>query len=109
MRSTKYTKEFRTEAVRQYYASEKSVVEIAKRLGISYKTLYLWLRANEQSENPVVEDSVRKLQNAFNQLQTELLRTTMERNILKKILTHFTSNSVQNRHSLPSSDSDLNL
>lgn len=109
MRGAKYTKEFRTEAIRQYYASGKSAVEIAKRLGISYKTLYLWLRANEQIENPVVKDSVLKLQKAFNQLQTELLKTTMERNVLKKILTHFTSKSVKNRHSLPSSDTDLKL
>lgn len=44
MKRVRYPAEFKAEAVKQVTARGHGVVEVAKRLGISDKSLYLWVR-----------------------------------------------------------------
>jgi transposase len=63
------------------------VVEVATRLGISDKSLYLWLR---QSREPTVNhQDVSALNTELNRMRAELKRTTEERDILKKAAAYF--------------------
>ena len=49
MKTFRYLSEFKAEAVRQVTKRGHGVVDIAKRLGMSGKSLYLWVRlAKEQ-------------------------------------------------------------
>jgi transposase len=49
MKRVRYTAEFKSEAVRQVTDRGHGVVDVAKRLGVSDKSLYLWVRlAREQ-------------------------------------------------------------
>jgi len=50
MSSARYTAEFKAEAVKQVTERGHGVVEVAKRLGISDKSLYVWLK--KVSNNP---------------------------------------------------------
>jgi len=44
MKRVRYTAEFKSEAVRQVTDRGHGVVDVAKRLGVSDKSLYLWVR-----------------------------------------------------------------
>lgn len=50
MKRVRYPAEFKAEAVKQVTERGHGVVDVAKRLGMSDKSLYLWVRlAKEQS------------------------------------------------------------
>jgi transposase len=87
MKSSRYTAEFKSEAVKQVTDRGHGVVEVATRLGISDKSLYLWLR---QSREPTVNhQDVSALNKELNRMRAELKRTTEERDILKKAAAYF--------------------
>ena len=44
MSNRKYTEEFKAEAIKQVTERGYKVQEVSERLGISSKSLYLWLR-----------------------------------------------------------------
>ena len=44
MKGIRYTAEFKVEALKQITELGHGVVEVAKRLGVSNKSLYQWLR-----------------------------------------------------------------
>ena len=44
MRGKRYPEEFKTEAVKQVTEHGYAVLSVAERLGVSSKTLYVWLR-----------------------------------------------------------------
>ena len=44
MKGIRYTAEFKVEALKQIIERGHGVVEVAKRLGVSDKSLYQWLR-----------------------------------------------------------------
>lgn len=50
-RGQTYTKEFKDSAIQLALNSEKSVLKIAKELGMYEKTLYSWLTAHHKSYN----------------------------------------------------------
>ena len=70
----KYPQEFKDEAVGQGH----SVVNVAKRLGITDKSIYNWLEKAKQSPQEVNESDEIK------HLKKELKRVTEEREILKE-------------------------
>jgi len=47
MKRIRYTEEFKAEAIKQITERGHGVVEVSKRLGISDKSLYAWLRKNK--------------------------------------------------------------
>ena len=91
----KYTREFKTEAVRLAEKSDKSMVDLAQELGIHQNTLYKWRRqllAEGQEAFP--GQGNRKASDAeMLQLRRELEQAREERDILKKALVFFSKES----------------
>ena len=50
MKSVRYPAEFKVEAVKQVTERGHWVVDVAKRLGMSDKSLYLWLRLAQERQ-----------------------------------------------------------
>ena len=87
MSNNKYPQEFKDEAVRQVVEKGYSVPDVAKRLGISDKSLYYWVKkAKVPAKKSAEQDKIRRL-------KAELKRVTEERNILKEAAAFFASES----------------
>lgn len=92
MSNNKYPQEFKDEAVRQVVDKGYSVPDVAKRLGISDKSLYYWVsKAKKPTAKSVEQEEIRKL-------KAELKRVTEERNILKEAV-YFASESKKSTRS----------
>lgn len=52
MQRTKYAPEFKDEAVKQVIAKGHSVVDVAKRLGVSENVLYHWVSKFKEADEP---------------------------------------------------------
>ncbi|WP_395670199.1 transposase [Rhodoferax sp.] len=52
MKRVRYPAEFKAEAVRQVTERGHGVVDVAKRLGMSDKSLYLWVRLAKDGAGP---------------------------------------------------------
>ena len=50
MRRAKYPGEFKAEALRQVTERGHGVVEVSKLLGVSDKSLYLWMRLSQEGK-----------------------------------------------------------
>ncbi len=86
MRS-KYPQEFKDEAVRQVVEKGYGVQDVAKRLGITDKSLYNWINKAKRSLTQSQElDEIKRL-------KAELKRVTEERDILKEATAYFASES----------------
>ena len=91
MRGIRYTDEFKAEALKQITERGHSAVEVAKRLGITDKSLYRWKsEAERQLKQPDSLD-VASLKLEVAKLQKALKRATEEREILKKAALYFHS------------------
>jgi transposase len=88
MRGTRYTAEFKAEAIKQITERGHGVVEVSKRLGVSDKSLYAWLKQSQQDDLPNAKDIV-ALKLELQRMKAELKRTTEERDILKKAAAYF--------------------
>jgi len=93
MQRAKYTLEFKEEAVRQVTDKGHSVVDVAKRLGMSDQLLYKWVKKFKDTNQPVAIDDMKSMQAELNRLKAELRRTTEERDILKKAAAYFAKQS----------------
>ena len=84
MKDTRYTAEFKAEAVKQVTERGHGVVEVAHRLGVSDKSLYVWIKqVRLQMHTPATGD-VAGLKGEVLRLKAELRRTQGERDILKR-------------------------
>ena len=91
MSRRRYTEEFKVAAVRQVTVEGHSVPEVAKRLGITTKSLYDWKKRYGESPERAAQI---KADHAENQrLKKELKRVTEERDILKKAAAYFAKQS----------------
>ncbi|GAC11830.1 IS3 family transposase [Paraglaciecola chathamensis S18K6] len=89
----KYPDEFKQETVRQVIEKGHSVPDVAKRLGISDKSLYYWIcKAKAPLSQSTEQEEIRKL-------KAELKRVTEERNILKEAAVYFASESKKSTRS----------
>jgi len=84
----RFTEEFKAEAVKQVTERGYSVADISDRLGISTKSLYLWLRQAKGSGKRKDESQVE-----IAGLKAELKRVEEERDILKKAAAYFARES----------------
>ncbi|KYC46387.1 MAG: IS2 repressor TnpA [Candidatus Methanofastidiosum methylothiophilum] len=86
-----YDKEFKISAVKLVLESEKSVESIASDLGVSSNTLFNWKRKYlEDAKNAFPGKGKMKPEDEeLRRVKKELLRVTMERDILKKALGYF--------------------
>ena len=90
MSSPRYPEAFKIEAVRQVTERGRSVAEVAKALGVSNHSLYVWLK---QHGKPAQQHEESALQAEIRRLKAELRQVTEERNILKEAAAYFASES----------------
>lgn len=64
------------------------MVDVSKRLGVSDKSFYLWLKQSREQVSPKLQDIV-GLKQELIRVKAELKRTTEERDILKKAAAYF--------------------
>lgn len=93
MRKSRFTEEFKAEAIKQVTERGHKVVDVAQRLGVSDKSLYLWIRQSNGKQSSSSNDSVAALKAEMARLKAELKRTTEERDILKKAAAYFARES----------------
>ncbi len=91
MSRRRYTEEFKVAAVRQVTVEGHSVPEVAKRLGITTKSLYDWKKL--YGESPERAAQIKAEQAESQRLRKELKRVTEERDILKKAAVYFAKQS----------------
>jgi len=97
MSGRRYTDEFKIEAVKQVTDRGYKVSDVAKRLGITTKSLYDWIkRYGAQSEKQL---SQKAQDDEIRQLKSELRRVTEERNILKEAAAFFAVESKRSTRS----------
>ena len=90
MKGKRYTEEFKIEAVKQVNDRGYSIAEVAKRLGITTKSLYTWVaRYGDKTPQQKQRDDE---QAEIAKLKSELRRVTEERDILKKAAAYFAAN-----------------
>jgi transposase len=97
MSGKRYTEEFRIAAVKQLTEGGHSVGDVARRLGVTTKSLYDWKEkygesATAYQEKKAEHDEVRRL-------KAELKRVTQERDILKEAAVFFAGESKNNTRS----------
>jgi len=78
----RFTDEFKRDAVAQVVDRGYAVSEVAKRLGISTKSLYTWKAQFSKSAKVLSDEAA--LAAKLRQARKELARVTEERDILKK-------------------------
>lgn len=88
MKTVRYPAEFKAEAVRQVTERGHGVVDVAKRLGMSDKSLYLWVRLAKDAAGPGGGETA-QLKAEVSRLKADLKRANEERDILKKAATYF--------------------
>jgi transposase len=84
MGKEKYSPEFKDEAVRQVIERGHTVRDVAKRLGISENTLYVWARAARPTKREKQGDELTAAKRQIQKLEADLRRTQEERDIKKK-------------------------
>jgi transposase len=89
MKRVRYPAEFKAEAVKQVTERGHGVVDVAKRLGMSDKSLYLWVRQAQEQQGSTGGDMA-QLRAEVSRLKADLKRANEERDILKKAATYFT-------------------
>lgn len=92
MKNARYTAEFKAEAIKQVTERGHGVVDVSKRLGVSDKSLYVWLKQSRERVFPHSQD-IAGLKQELIRMKAELKRTTEERDILKKAAAYFAKQS----------------
>jgi len=83
----RYTEEFKKDAVYQVTDRGHSVADVSRRLGVSTKSLYDWIKIYSQPDKQRQEAVGQSAE--IRRLKAELLRVTEERDILKKATAYF--------------------
>lgn len=96
-KGSRYTDEFKQEAVNQVVQHGYSVNDVAARLGISGKTLYNWV--SKFSKPPTKRKQDDELQVEIARLKRQLKRAEQERDILKEAARFFANESKNDTHS----------
>lgn len=91
--STKYTPEFKREAVRMMTEQELSVPEVSKRLGVTENQLYTWRKKARLQGAAAFPGSghLTPVEEENRRLKAEIKRLEAERDILKKASAFFAS------------------
>jgi transposase len=93
--ATKYSREFKIEAVRLAAMSDGSTAAVARELGINPNLLYRWRQelAAEGQEAFPGQGNLKASEEEVRQLRRELARVREERDILKKAVAFFAKES----------------
>jgi transposase len=89
-----YTREFKIDAAKLSYNSEKSVEEIAASLGVSQSSLHRWRQEYRDDPDQALPGSGQQKERDAEvaRLKKELKQAQMENEILKKAAAIFTQN-----------------
>ncbi len=96
-RHSKYPEEFRRESVQLVLTTDKSMAEVARDLGINYKTLGNWVRseqattARDQAPGALSESERVELR----RLKKENAELKVEREILRKAAAYFAKETIR--------------
>ena len=82
MAGERYNEEFKIAAVKQVTENGHSIADVAKRLGITTKSLYSW--RDRYGENAQAYQEKQSSTEELRKLKAELKRVTEERDILKE-------------------------
>ena len=89
-----YTRQFREQAVKLVIEGEDPT-RTARELGMPHSTLMLWLKKagwrKAEPEGPVISEEPAVLKLQIKELQRQLKRSEMEKDILKKATAYFAS------------------
>jgi transposase len=87
--TSKYSSEFRADAVALYHASPgRSYASVAKDLGVNHETLRVWIREAEAAAVPgAVENTALEKENR--QLKARVRELELEREILRRAAKYF--------------------
>lgn len=90
-RPSKYPAEFRAEAVRLVLSTDKSMSQVARDLGVNYKTLGNWVRGErEQRAADAVPGALSEHERLeLRRLRKEVADLKVEREILRKAAAYF--------------------
>jgi transposase len=97
MAGERYNEEFKIAAVKQVTENGHSIADVAKRLGITTKSLYNW--RDRYGENAQAYQESQSSNEELRKLKAELKRVTEERNILKEAAVFFAGESKKNTRS----------
>lgn len=93
MARKKYTKEFKTEAVRLSERGEKSIAQVAIDLGITEGQLHVWRRAARERGSGAFPGKGKASDEELAEWKRRALRAEQERDILKKTVLIFAPNT----------------
>lgn len=89
MGTSKYTPEFRADAVALYHASPgRAYASVARDLGVNHETLRVWVREAEQAAVPGAAVST-ALEKENRQLRARVKELELEREILRRAAKYF--------------------
>lgn len=97
MSGKRYSEEFKIEAVKQVTDRGYKIGGVAKRLGVTPKSLHEWIKryGDESSQHQTISTQ----QDELRRLKAELRRVTEERDILKEAAVYFASESKRSTRS----------
>ena len=104
---TNYTEEFRSDAVALCRRGDRSLMQVARDLGVNHWTLRDWYRLDEMKrskkkprsssatppKDETPEDKIQRLEREFVRLQRVNAQLEMDREILKKAAAFFAKES----------------
>jgi len=93
MKRTKYTSEFKEEAVKQVIDKGHPVTDVDQRLGVAEGVHYTCVKKFKKADEPVASGDLKAMQAEMAKLKAKLRRTTGERDILKKAAAYFAKQS----------------
>ena len=91
MSGKRYSEEFKIEAVTQITERNYPIGQVSKRLGVTTKILYAWIK--RYSDGPSQHSQITDQQREIRDLKAQLKRTEEERDILKKAAAYFARES----------------
>jgi len=89
-----YTEEFKKAAIEQVIGQRHSLSSVAKRLGLCYDTLRRWVELAKFGSDKSLVPTDLPPEQRIRELEKELARVRMERDILKKATAYFAKESL---------------
>lgn len=97
MSGKRYPEEFKIEAVKQVTDRGYKVGEVARRLGVTPKSMHEWIKRYGEGSDQHKEISAQQAE--LRRLKADLRRVTEERDILKEAAVYFASESKRSTRS----------
>ncbi len=97
MSGKRYTEEFKIEAVKQVTDRGYKVGDVARRLGVTPKSMHDWIK--RYGDESAQHQTINTQQDELRRLKADLRRMTEERDILKEAAVYFAGESKRSTRS----------